>query len=185
MRTSTSTSGADAASGNARPADVRDLLPFRLSRVAALLDRSGHGHLVSRHGITLSEWRVLALIAATSPASFSHIAQLALIDKGQLSRTIARLAELGWVASERTRENKRNVELRLTAEGRRQYGRIFDFMAELNSRTLARFSEAEQRTFLSMLDRLDAYVEKARVGSSTAAARRPATRSSETEAGRK
>ncbi len=153
------------------PCAIRELLSYRLSRLAGLNDRSGHAHLMEEFGVTLGEWRVLAIVAADAPLTFADLARATLLDKGQLSRTVRRLATRGWVLSVRTKGNGRSVDLHMTAAGRRQALRISDFAAERNRVMLTTLNAAERVTVFALLDRLSAFVETEFFGLATASAR--------------
>lgn len=142
-----------------------------MSRLAGLSDRSGHAHLIETFGVTLGEWRILGVIAADAPITMADLGKRMLLDKGQLSRTVARLSARGWVQSARAPANKRTVVLRLTGEGQREHRRILAFAQERNRMMLAAFTAAERRCLFQLLDRLYAFAEAEFVGLASGSAR--------------
>ena len=157
MRTTAATASANTAPD--RPRTIRDLASWRLARLAGLNDRAGHAVLTQVFGIALGDWRVFALIAADAPLNFAQLAHRTLLDKGQLSRTVARLVARGWVISERAATNRRTVHLGLTAAGEREYHRIFKFVDSRTERMLASLTDDERQTLRSLIDRLTHIVE--------------------------
>lgn len=138
---------------------IRDLLSYRLAVLANLNDRAGHAHLKETFGVTLSEWRVLGNIAVAQPATFSGIAGAMVIDKGQLSRTVAALVKRGLIASSVNARDRRGVVLSLTARGTRFHERVLAFAAERNAALVSGLYAHERRTLDAILAKLAAYVE--------------------------
>src|SRR5436305_13919469 len=67
--------------------EIQDLLSYKLHRVANLLSRGAELRYRREFGVSLLEWRTLALLgAAEEPMSLVQLAMAAGVDKGQLSR---------------------------------------------------------------------------------------------------
>jgi len=72
---------------------IRELLSYRLHEVANLLSRGAELRYRREFGVSLWEWRTLALLgAATEPLSLGHLARAAGIHKSQMSRVVSGLA---------------------------------------------------------------------------------------------
>src|SRR5437660_12591402 len=70
--------------------EIRDLLSFKLHRVANLLSRGAELRYRREFGVSLWEWRTIAFLGrADHPMSLGQLAELANIDKGQMSRVVA------------------------------------------------------------------------------------------------
>lgn len=138
---------------------VRHLLSFRLAVLSNLNDRSGHAHLKETFGLTLSEWRVLGNIAHFKGASFSDIANVMLIDKGQLSRTVASLVSRRLVVSTAALDDRRAVTLSLSPEGESFHARVLDFVVRRNEALVSCLNDREQRDLDEILDKLAAFIE--------------------------
>ena len=73
--------------------EIQDLLSYKLHRVANLLSRGAELRYRREFGVSLLEWRTLALLgAAEEPMSLVQLARAAGVDKGQLSRVVTGLA---------------------------------------------------------------------------------------------
>jgi hypothetical protein len=82
--------------------EIRDLLSYRLHVVANLLSRGAELRYRREFGVSLWEWRTLAILgAATEPLSLNHLAHAAGIHKSQMSRVASRAAP--WGAARPTR----------------------------------------------------------------------------------
>ena len=68
--------------------NVEDFLTFRITRLSNAL----RTHLTKRYleefGLSLPEWRLLALVARFAPMRFSEVTSRSSMDKGQVSRTL-------------------------------------------------------------------------------------------------
>jgi len=139
---------------NGVPQDVRDLLMYRIARIATIADRSGQTIISRRFGLTLGAWRVLGVIHAFAPVTLTELAGELYLDKGQLSRSISDLIDSGLVRHAAGQRNRRQTFLELTAEGMRLHDRILPFVAGRNARMMEPLSAAERATLLRLLDKV-------------------------------
>src|SRR5947207_4534732 len=102
--------------------EIRDLLSFKLHRVANLLSRGAELRYRREFGVSLWEWRTIAFLGrADEPMSLGQLAQAASIDKGQMSRVVAGLTRRRMVLREAHPGDGRGVRLTLTKSGKRVY----------------------------------------------------------------
>ena len=74
--------------------EIRDLLSYRVHVVANLLSRGAELRYRREFGVSLWEWRTIALLGASDePLSLGHLARAAGIDKSQMSRVVSGLAK--------------------------------------------------------------------------------------------
>jgi DNA-binding MarR family transcriptional regulator len=74
----------------------QDHLPYRLLLLARMIDRRSAREL-QKYGLSLAEWRVLAFVGASGPASASKIGKFGEIDRAEISRAVRRLEERGLI----------------------------------------------------------------------------------------
>jgi DNA-binding MarR family transcriptional regulator len=67
-----------------------DYLPYRLLLLARSIERRSARDL-QQHGLTLPEWRVLALMNRIGPTSASEIGRLGGLDRAEISRAVSKL----------------------------------------------------------------------------------------------
>ena len=102
--------------------EIRDLLSYRLHTVANLLSRGAELRYRREFGVSLWEWRTVALLgAATEALSLGELAHAAGIDKGQMSRVVSGLAKRRIVLREAHPGDGRGIHLTLTKTGRKLY----------------------------------------------------------------
>ena len=101
---------------------IRDLLSYRLHVVANLLSRGAELRYRREFGVSLWEWRTIALLGAVrEPLSFNHLAHAAGVHKSQMSRVVSGLVRRKLVAKEADPGDARGVRLGLTKAGRKVY----------------------------------------------------------------
>ena len=101
---------------------IRDLLSYRLHVVANLLSRGAELRYRREFGVSLWEWRTIALLgAAEEPLSLGELARAAGIDKSQMSRVVSGLAKRRIVLREAHPGDGRGVRLTLSRNGRKLY----------------------------------------------------------------
>jgi DNA-binding MarR family transcriptional regulator len=99
--------------------EIRELISYRLHTVANLLSRGAELRYSREFGVSLWEWRTIALLGAVrEPLSLNHLAHAAGIHKSQMSRVVSGLTRRKRVLRA---ANGREVALTLTRSGRRLY----------------------------------------------------------------
>ena len=78
--------------------DLERFVPFRLNRLASEVSRALARVYGERFGIDIPEWRVIATLGDRGRARAQDIALSTRMHKSMVSRAVARLMELGWVA---------------------------------------------------------------------------------------
>jgi DNA-binding MarR family transcriptional regulator len=101
---------------------IRELLSYRLHVVANLLSRGAELRYRREFGVSLWEWRTIALLGASeAPLSLNHLAHAAGIHKSQMSRVVSGLAKRRIVLREDHPHDGRGVRLALSRAGRKLY----------------------------------------------------------------
>ena len=112
-------------------AAIRDLLSYRLHVVANLLSRGAELRYRREFGVSLWEWRTIALLGATSePLSFNDLARAAGVHKSQMSRVVSGLVRRRLVVRETDPDDARGLRLALSKPGRKLYEGLIRAAAE-------------------------------------------------------
>jgi DNA-binding MarR family transcriptional regulator len=136
----------------AGPLTIRELLSYRLHSVANAISRSAALRYRREFGVSLGEWRTLALLGAHAPLTLNHLARLAALDKAQMSRMVTKLADRDFVR----RENGagRSTQLTLTRRGKSVYRGLIEAANERDAAFLACLTPHEQEVLDSALTKL-------------------------------
>lgn len=159
MRAATQTGFSDPELRHPPIRDIRDLVAFRLSILAAASDRVGQNWLKAEFGLSIREWRVVGFVGATEPAKFGDIGRGLQLDKGQLSRLVKTLADRGLLESRADSEDQRVVRLSLTQPGRAVHDRALARALERNELVLSALTREEAATLVELLDKLQPHME--------------------------
>jgi len=122
---------ADTATEPAKVAMI-ELVSFRLHSVANLLSRGAAMRYRREFGVTLWEWRTIALVGASPELSLNELAKVAGLDKSQVSRVVAGLTERELVLRRADSSDGRGIRLSLTTDGQRLYERLIEAANERN-----------------------------------------------------
>jgi DNA-binding MarR family transcriptional regulator len=112
---------------------IRELLSYRLHQVANLLSRGAELRYRREFGVSLWEWRTVALLGGASEAqSLNELARAAGMDKSQMSRVVAGLTRKKIVVREADASDGRGIRLSLTAKGGNLYRKLIQAATERN-----------------------------------------------------
>jgi len=152
--------------------DIRNHVVYRLSLYTTIAERNGKAYFRDRFGVTLREYRTLAVINYAEPISLTGLADECYLDKGQLSRVVSKLVDEGFVLRALDDDTgARGGKLQLTGKGRTLIDAALNYADELNDRAMSVLSDKERLQFSRYLDRILARArtlyEEARGGSAT------------------
>ena len=135
--------------------EIRDLLSYRLHRVANLLSRGAELRYRREYGVSLWEWRTVALLGAAAEAlSLGRLAQAAGIHKSQMSRVVSGLAQRKLVVRSSNSADGRGVQLALSRAGRKLYGGLIGAADERDQAFRRCLSAKEKQIFEKILAKL-------------------------------
>jgi len=126
------------------------LLTYRVTRLADTLMRAAAQVYRPRHGLTVTELRLLATIGHHQPLALNETSRLSGVDKAWVSRSLSALARRGLVARRPHPTDSRAAQLSLTRAGKAKVGQVVPLAAARNEQLLAGVGKAER----AMLDRL-------------------------------
>jgi DNA-binding MarR family transcriptional regulator len=132
-------------------------VPFRLNRLAAEVSSALSGEYRERYGLDIPEWRVLATLGLRSEAcSAQYIAHCTRTHKSTISRAVAALIERQVVERVENRDDRRELDLRLTRKGRALYEKLIPRLLRKELEIMACLTRQERRDFARMLGKIEA-----------------------------
>lgn len=137
---------------SAKLVPIRELVSYRISRVANAMSRSAAARYRREFGVSLGEWRILALLGSDAPLTLNRLARLAALDKGQMSRAVAKLSERGLILREFG--GGRTTVLTLSREGQRIYGGLIVAANERDEAFWNCLTQRERTALDSALEKL-------------------------------
>ena len=136
------------------PLELEHFLPYRLSILSNTISQAIADDYQRRYDISVTEWRVMAVLARFDGLSAREVAERTAMDKVAVSRALARLVEAGRVSREIHDNDKRRSVLGLTEAGWTMHDEVAP-MARAREREVLAKLDAEERAWLErILDKL-------------------------------
>src|SRR5688572_16198656 len=134
--------------------EIKDLISYQVHTVANLLSRGAELRYRREFGVSLWEWRTVALLGAAEPQSLGDLARAAGIDKSQMSRVVSGLTKRKLVMRAANDEDGRGVQLRLSKSGRKLYTGLIGAAAQRDAALRDCLSANEKNVFERALTKL-------------------------------
>ncbi len=156
-----------AKSGNARDREasrpvlaLERFLPYRLSVLANRVSGIIAGAYAKDFGLTIPEWRVMAVLGRFPGLSAADVVARTAMDKVRVSRAVTALRGAGRLERETDTHDRRRTRLRLSPAGHAIYRRIAPVALGYEARLLEALTPEERKTLDALLDRLHAQAEQ-------------------------
>lgn len=133
---------------------LEDFLPYRLSVLSNRISGAIATSYGQRFGLSIRDWRIMAVLGETPDISAGELAERTAIDKVAVSRSVNRLLSDGRLLRRFSADDRRRSVLRLSKAGERLYAEIAPMAQGYERALLARLSPNEQRQLDRMLSRL-------------------------------
>lgn len=134
-------------------------LPYRLSVVSNLVSKAFAQRYETAFGLSIPEWRVMAVLGRYAPASSQDICARTAMDKAKVSRAVTRLVAAGYVTRKDNPLDQRQNILGLSRKGRGVYQQIVPLARAIEREVLDGLSSDEVRQLDRLLDKLHARAE--------------------------
>ena len=135
---------------------LEEFLPYRLSVVSNRASRLFARRYSEAFGISIAEWRVLAVVGRFGGLSASAVVERTAMDKVKVSRAVRGLLARGLLRRQGDAADRRVQRLAMTPAGEGIHGRILPLARGLEAELLAGMAAAEQAALHRLLDALDA-----------------------------
>lgn len=138
---------------------LEQYLPYRFNQLADQISSNLTAIFSSEFGVSLSEWRILALLGQQKTMISTDISQRTKMDKAKVSRAVHKLDKEGLLHRERDSKDHRVSHLSLTQSGIRVYNSIIPKALEWEGRLIETFSADEQALLHRLMDKLDSQMK--------------------------
>ncbi|HYG90448.1 MAG TPA: MarR family winged helix-turn-helix transcriptional regulator [Azospirillum sp.] len=153
MQPSNDSVAADAADTD-EALELSHFLPYRLSVVSNLVSKAFARRYETAFGLSIPEWRVMAVLGRYAPASSQDICARTAMDKAKVSRAVTRLVATGFVNRKDNPLDQRQNMLTLSRKGRNVYQQIVPLARAMEREVLETLSAEEVRQLDRLLDKL-------------------------------
>lgn len=155
---------ADDAPGTATEAQedvlvLERFLPYRLSVASNAVSKAFARRYEREFGISIPEWRVMAVLGRFAPATSQEVCERTAMDKAKVSRAVSRLVASGQVTRRDNPDDQRSNLLALSRKGRRTYDQIVPIARGLERELTEALSPEEAARLEDLLLRLQRRAE--------------------------
>lgn len=134
-------------------------LTYRLAKVQAKLSAQATRILRAHAGITITQWRIIAVLGDTGRCTSAQLSRLTEMDKGLISRSVKSLTAERMITVTRDASDNRALHLDLTAKGRETFERTIPRMRSRQMGLRAYLDEAEFDTLMRACEKLEKAAE--------------------------
>jgi len=134
--------------------DLEQFLPYRLSVLSNRVSNAIAREYSARFGLSIPEWRVMAVLGGTSGLSAREVCSRTEMDKVQVSRAVANLMRERRVQRQTDDADARVSRLSLSTKGRAIYDEIVPLALHLEAQFLEALSPEECAVFDRLLAKL-------------------------------
>ena len=125
-------------------------LPYRLSVLSNTVSSAIAAAYFMNFGLSIPEWRVMAVLAANPGLSAAEVTARTAMDKVAVSRAVAALQSAGRLHRTTAPADRRRTHLALTRAGLRVYAQVIPMALEYERSLIAPLNRRDRAT----LDRL-------------------------------
>ncbi len=133
---------------------LETFLPYRLSLLSNTISEGIATAYRDVHGLSLTEWRVVAILGRFPDLTATNIMARGAMDKVPVSRAVARLEERGLVRRKADNEDRRRLTLRLTAGGVKLFNAVVPEALAYERQLLSTLDPEEAAQLETLLDKL-------------------------------
>jgi DNA-binding MarR family transcriptional regulator len=138
---------------------LEDFLPYRLSITSHTVSTNIARVYEKRFGVSIPEWRVIAVLGRYPGLSAVEVADRTLMDKVAVSRAVTKLIKNGRIDRQFADADRRRSILNLSEDGRAVHNEIALLALQFERELLRDISDKDFKTFGTVLEQL---LDKAR-----------------------
>lgn len=138
---------------------LEEFLPYRLSITSHTVSTNIARIYEKRFGVSIPEWRVIAILGRYPGLSAVEVADRTLMDKVAVSRAVTKLIKNGRIDREFADADRRRSILNLSENGRQVHNEIAPLALKFERELLQDISDEDFQIFSNILEQL---LDKAR-----------------------
>jgi DNA-binding MarR family transcriptional regulator len=139
--------------------NLEEFLPYRLSVATNRVSRLFAKQYSAQFGLTIPEWRVLAVVGRCGTLSPTAVGEFSAMDKVKVSRAAASLVARGLLKQTQDPHDGRGRLLRLTRKGTTVHGGVVPLARQIEATLEQGLSRAEWAALNKALIKLNEHVK--------------------------
>ena len=141
--------------------DLQTFFPYLVRIYYRAVSQSVTNIYSTLYGLSVSEWRTMAVLGPHQPLSASEIVERSSMDKVNVSRAIAGLRKKGLLGRGVNTDDRRRIVLWLTERGLEVFRTLVPLVRELEVKLLDGLSEDERTTLIRLMEKVRKNAEAA------------------------
>ena len=137
-----------------KPLILDEFLPYKLAVLSHSVSSLVARVYDKRFGLTIPEWRVIAIVGRFPGLSAVEVAERTMMDKVAVSRAVTKLIKSGRIDREFADADRRRSILNLSEQGIQVHDEIAPFALKMEEDLLHGLSADEVETLNSVIERL-------------------------------
>ena len=137
---------------------LSSFLPYQLSLTSNAVSGRIAQEYRSRFGLSVPEWRVMAVLGDAGPLTQRDLTQRTLMDKVAVNRACKVLEDRDLASRRPNEQDGRSHLLSLTEEGEKVHSQIMPLAKEMERRMFGCFDASEEAAFRDLLARVQSQV---------------------------
>ena len=133
---------------------LEDFLPYRLAILSHTVSSLIARVYDKRFGLTIPEWRVIAIVGRFPGLSAVEVAERTMLDKVAVSRAVTKLIKAGRIDREFADADRRRSILTLSEDGRKVHDEIAPLAMRMENDLLHGLSDEQIGTLNTVIERL-------------------------------
>ncbi len=133
---------------------LEDFLPYRLAILSHTVSSLIARVYDQRFGLTIPEWRVIAIVGRFPGLSAVEVAARTMLDKVAVSRAVTKLIKAGRIDREFADADRRRSILTLSEEGRKVHDEVAPLALEMEADILHGLSDDQIESLNIVIERL-------------------------------
>lgn len=139
---------------------IDETLSYHLVTLSNKLSLTVSRRVLSEHGLTLREWRIMLSLLVFGPSIARRISEIAAIDPAHVSRTVRLLERRGVVALRSNKDDRRQIIIRLTDHGDARTREILPRTLSISDAFRELYSADEYRQLIRLLARANDFADR-------------------------
>lgn len=143
--------------------DLDNYVPAYLTYLSGKISSSASATYRPKFGVGITDWRIMALLAAEPWISAGRLCDVIGLDKAAVSRSVREMKKGGIVDVQWADDDQHRQLIALTRKGLILHDRIVKSSLQREQQLLKSFSAAERKMLINFLSRMHAQVVDANV----------------------
>jgi len=133
---------------------LEQFLPYRLSLLSNMVSRSIAQHYQEKHGLSTTQWRVIAVLRQFSSLTATQLVERTAMDKVAIHRAVRGLIERGLLLRRAASDDRRRQWLSLSEEGIALHSQVAPKAIEYEQQLLSCLADADRQQLEHIISQL-------------------------------